>query len=73
MRHSEGDAERAVQALAAAVARTLEKNPYFELAEAAPRLLRPFLERHSTSRAYRIGNTAGKILTISTASAFSLR
>ena len=58
----EGDAERAVQALAASVARTLEKNPYFELAEAALRPLRPFLERHSTSRAYRIGNTAGKIL-----------
>ena len=59
---NEGDAERTVEAIAAAVARTLEKNPRFELSEAAPEFLRPFLERHRASRAYRIGNTTGKIL-----------
>jgi predicted nucleotide-binding protein (sugar kinase/HSP70/actin superfamily) len=58
----EGAALRTVESIAAAVARTLEKNPRFELCELAPQFLRPFLERHSASRAYRIGNTAGKIL-----------
>ena len=43
---NDGDAERTVQSIAAAVARTLEKNPRFELAEAAPQFLRPLLERH---------------------------
>jgi predicted nucleotide-binding protein (sugar kinase/HSP70/actin superfamily) len=59
---NDGDAQRTVETIAAEVARTLEKNPYFELSENVPQMLRPFVERHRTSRAYRIGNTAGKIL-----------
>jgi predicted nucleotide-binding protein (sugar kinase/HSP70/actin superfamily) len=58
----EGAAERTVEAMAAAVVRALENNPRFELSELAPQLLRPFLERHRTSRAYRDSNTAGKVL-----------
>jgi predicted nucleotide-binding protein (sugar kinase/HSP70/actin superfamily) len=58
----EGETERTVEAIAAAVARSLENSRRFELSEFAPQLLRPFLERHRSARAYRITNTIGKIL-----------
>ena len=57
----EGAAQRTVEAVAENVARALETNPRFELAEAAPRPMRAFLTRHSNSRAYRMANTAGKL------------
>jgi predicted nucleotide-binding protein (sugar kinase/HSP70/actin superfamily) len=58
----EGEAERTVEAISAAVARSLETSPRFELSEAAPRFLRPFLDRHRDARAYRLANTTGKVL-----------
>jgi predicted nucleotide-binding protein (sugar kinase/HSP70/actin superfamily) len=60
---SEGAALRTVEAMAASVARVLEHGNRFELTELAPKPLRGWLERRSSSPGYRWGNTTGKLLT----------
>ena len=59
----EGDCERTMAALSSQVGLCLENTRRFELSERAPKVLSSFLSRHKTARAYRISNTAGKILT----------
>jgi len=58
-----GESERMVEAVAAEIGRYLESAERFELAEFAPEFLRPLLESHRASRACRVSNTTGKVLT----------
>jgi predicted nucleotide-binding protein (sugar kinase/HSP70/actin superfamily) len=56
-----GAALRAVEAVAANVARALETHPRFELCEAVPAPLRFLLPRDHKSKKYRTCNTLGKL------------